>query len=96
MRKRACKIWQASITNDHLQVDGFASEEGSPQFNEDLSCARAKALASALMQAGLSSSQFDGATCMARHREAELIVAAPLLPSGWLRHLNPSLPLQQS
>ena len=46
--------------DDHLQVDGFASEEGSPQFNEDLSCARAKALASALMQAGLSSSQFDG------------------------------------
>ena len=47
-------------TDEHLEVDGFASEEGPPQSNEDLSCARAKALASALIVAGVSPSQFDG------------------------------------
>jgi hypothetical protein len=33
---------------DHVEIDGFASEEGPAAFNEDLSCARARAAESVL------------------------------------------------
>lgn len=46
--------------DDQLEIDGFASEEGAANLNEELSCARAKALVSALIYAGVSSSQFVG------------------------------------
>ncbi len=43
----------------HLHIDGFASEEGPAGYNEELSCARARALASALITAGLAGSQIS-------------------------------------
>jgi Outer membrane protein and related peptidoglycan-associated (lipo)proteins len=50
----------AILPDNQLVIDGFASEEGPADFNEELSCARAKALASALIGAGISSNQIDG------------------------------------
>jgi outer membrane protein OmpA-like peptidoglycan-associated protein len=40
---------------DHVEVDGFASDEGQPGFNEDLSCARAHTAAAVLMAHGVAS-----------------------------------------
>ena len=57
---RVQDLASALSPDDRLEIDGFASEEGPADFNEDLSCARAKALASALIGAGVSTSQFDG------------------------------------
>jgi outer membrane protein OmpA-like peptidoglycan-associated protein len=55
------QILASAIAPDNqLVIDGFASEEGAADFNEELSCARAKALASALIGAGIASSQIDG------------------------------------
>ena len=55
------QILASAISPDNqLVIDGFASEEGPADFNEELSCARAKALASALIGAGISSNQIDG------------------------------------
>lgn len=46
--------------DDKLEIDGFSSEEGSPTFNEDLSCARAKALESTLLAAGFFQDRIIG------------------------------------
>jgi outer membrane protein OmpA-like peptidoglycan-associated protein len=50
----------ALTPDDRLDIDGFASEEGKAGFNENLSCARAEALAMALIAAGVTSGQIDG------------------------------------
>ena len=55
------QILASTISPDNqLMIDGFASEEGPADFNEELSCARAFSLASALIGAGISSNQIDG------------------------------------
>jgi outer membrane protein OmpA-like peptidoglycan-associated protein len=49
------------LTPFHLvEVDGFASEEGPPEFNADLSCARAHALVATLSSAGPFSVRVTG------------------------------------
>jgi outer membrane protein OmpA-like peptidoglycan-associated protein len=55
---------------DQVEVDGFASEEGEPGFNEDLSCARAHTVATVLMAHGVASTAISlfkhGATAGSR------------------------------
>jgi outer membrane protein OmpA-like peptidoglycan-associated protein len=70
-----------------VAIDGFASEEGMPEFNERLSCARAHAAASVLFAAGVQPSQIEiymhGATPGMRefHRSVAITVI-PAVPAG--------------
>jgi outer membrane protein OmpA-like peptidoglycan-associated protein len=43
--------------DDRVDVDGFASDEGDAEANEDLSCARAHAVAAVLASAGVTAGQ---------------------------------------
>lgn len=76
-----------SVTQDmELQIDGFASEEGPSDFNENLSCARAKVLSSKLMEFGVPSHQITdvymhGATPGGREDRRSAVVTVTDLPS---------------
>ncbi|MGD8405173.1 MAG: DUF4157 domain-containing protein [Anaerolineales bacterium] len=67
---------------DRVDVDGFASEEGDPGFNEELSCARAQAVAQTLLREGVAGSitlYSHGATPGGREdrRSAVITITAP-------------------
>ena len=68
---------------DTVTIDGFASEEGSAQFNMDLSCARARAAVDVLLAAGVAPSSLalyaHGATPGDRpiHRSVVITVTSP-------------------
>jgi outer membrane protein OmpA-like peptidoglycan-associated protein len=73
--------------DDGVSIDGFASEEGPAQFNLDLACARAHALADGLSSAGAAPRSLElyshGATPGDRttHRSAVITVTpAPQIP----------------
>ena len=70
-----------------VAIDGFASEEGMPEFNERLSCARAHAAASVLFAAGVQPSQVEiymhGATPgILGVRRSVVITVIPAVPAG--------------
>lgn len=86
-RERVRFLAQGLLPSENMLIDGFASEEGPAGFNEALSCARAKALAFALNEAGISSDRIDGiymhgATPGDREEHRSAVVTTPRRTAG--------------
>lgn len=83
------------LPNDIVEIDGFASEEGDPIFNDNLSCARAHAAESELLRQSVAATIAlfkHGATPGFRddRRSAVISLSTPA-PTGCTMPTNPDL-----
>lgn len=79
------RLARTILPTDVVEIDGFASEEGNPQFNDNLSCARAHAAESELLQQSVATTITlfrHGATPGFRDdRRSAVISLIPSVPS---------------